>query len=108
MGFINTVIDAFFEQLKNRHKAKTKKSKFRIGDQIYFMRYDIIHCGFVNHIDFDVKQETFTYETDLVDVLAESDTEDFMNLTVAEEDAFETMDELIEHLKGNQIVSLFL
>lgn len=108
MGFISTVINAFFEELKKWHKAKTKKSKFGIGDQIYFMRYDIIHCGFINHIDFDTEQETFTYETDLVDILAEADIEDFVNLTVAEEDTFETIEELIEHLKGNQIVSLFL
>ena len=84
------------------------KAKFGVGAQIYFIRYDIIHCGFINHIHFDIYQTTFIYETDLVDVLAESDTDDSVNLTVAEEDAFETIEELIEHLKGNQIVSLFL
>lgn len=108
MGLINDLIEVLVKGLENGVKAAFRKSKYRIGDEIYFMRYDIIHCGFINHITLDVYTQTFTYETDLVDVLAESDTDDFVNLTVAEDDAFATLDELIEHLKGNMIISLFI
>lgn len=105
MDFLQHVLDLIWG---NPIIPEVTKAKFGIGAQIYFIRYDIIHCGFINHIHFDIDQTTFIYETDLVDILAECDTEDFVNLTVAEDDAFATLDELMYHLKGNMIISRFI
>lgn len=74
--------------------------KFSLGQQIYFVRYDLIHCAFVERVTMQFDKEwSFFYQPDNA-----QEEEDI----VPEEACFATLDELIEDLKSKMIVSQML
>jgi hypothetical protein len=74
--------------------------KFQLGQQIYFIRYDLIHCAFVHHVMLKFGEGwRFFYLPDNA-----QDEED----CVPEEACFATLEELIEDLKSKMIVSQML
>lgn len=95
---------AFLMLLGNlSRKRKTKlfsTPKFQLGQQIYFVQYDRIHCAFVHHVMLKFGEGWhFFYQPG--DDLEEQDC-------IPEESCFATLEELIEDLKSKMIVSQIL